>query len=323
MKGRLQNREFVQRHTEGAPSRTRVSVILNAGSGHRLQHEAAERLKPLLQRQGIENPVHIVHHGRDICASARAALRRGSEVVIAGGGDGTLSAVASVLAGTGCAMGVLPLGTFNYFARSLRIPLELEDALQVCLEGKIHQATMGEINGRMFLNNASLGLYPEVLSMREETYRRWGRTQWNAYGSVLLTIVRKHAHLHARVVVEGREQCLRTPLIFVANNKFQIDSFKLLGSGCMEGGMMPLYVVPSVSRIGLLRLAWRMMRRCLNPEEDFRAVCIDEATIETRRKFLQVACDGENERMRSPFRLRLHQNALRVLVPRPDTEEQI
>lgn len=300
---------------------TRVAVILNAGSGTQKPRMAAERLRSLLQDRGVKESTHLVQ-GKDLCARTRAVIDQGAEIVIAGGGDGTLSAVASVLAGTRCVMGVIPLGTFNYFARSVGIPLGLEKAAQACLGGSVRSVAVGKINGRLFLNNTSLGLYPEVLDVREEVYRRCGRSQVNAYLSVLLTMLRRHSHLKAQIAIEGRKEQIRTPLIFAANNGFQVASLQLEGSRCIEDGRMSYYIVPSVGRMGLLRLAWRMVRHSLDPQKDFRMICGDEMTITTKRRSLMVACDGENERMHSPFTLGLHRNALRVIVPNALTDEK-
>ena len=121
----------------------------------------------------------------DVSELVRAAVRRGATVVAAGGGDGTVNAVASVLVGTETTLGVLPLGTLNHFAKDIGIPLEMEEALAVLRDGKVQHVDVGTVSDRIFINNSGLGLYPDMVFNRE---RRQNRARpnglpsfWRAY----------------------------------------------------------------------------------------------------------------------------------------------
>src|SRR2546423_8205012 len=156
---------------------SRLAIILNpaAGTYPNKPEEIKEKLGDcadalLLCAKGTANPTEL----------ARAALAEGCDTVIAGGGDGTVSSVAGVLAGTRVILGVLPLGTLNHFAKDLGIPTDLGEALGVVLKGNTVQGDVGEGNGRVFINNSSLGLYPGIVKEREETQRR-GVSKWPAF----------------------------------------------------------------------------------------------------------------------------------------------
>ena len=271
-------------------------------------------LRGLCAEYGDVN-IQLARRPQDIYARARAAVESGHELVIAGGGDGTISGIASVLAGTGCKLGVLPLGTFNYFARRLAIPPDIERAICVCFEGEVRTIPLGDVNGRTFLNNASIGLYPTMLKTREKAYRRIGRNQLSAYVSGLYSLARANDYHCVTMSVGNERNTFRTPLIFAAANAVQVDSFGVPGSGCPQSGKLAFYILPPVGRAALVRLGWRMVMRQLDPGKDFSLVCAERAEVTTRREYLKVAYDGEIEVLRSPLSFCLRPNALNVMCP--------
>ena len=145
-------------------------VILNRGAGHS-NEETQERIGKFFQSHGIAARVLVARDGGEIARLAAEAARSDAEVIVAAGGDGTIDAIASVLAGTGKILGVLPLGTFNLFAKRLNIPLDLEAALHTAVNGRVAEINVGEVNGRVFLSRSSVGLYPLALRHREKMFR--------------------------------------------------------------------------------------------------------------------------------------------------------
>jgi diacylglycerol kinase family enzyme len=212
-------------------------------------------------------------------------------------------------------MGVLPFGTFNYFARSLGLPEELDEAARVIVAGHTRTLDLGEVNGRIFLNNASLGAYPTILDHRERFYRRWGRSRIAAYWSMLLTLLRFRRPLHVTMTVDGETRRLRTPLIFVAKNAGQLDAVGLEGGDCVRSGRFAIFVAPDIGRLALVVYALRLGLGLAEPREDFELVCGRDVTVETAWHRRLVARDGERERMESPFVFRLRPGALDVFVP--------
>ncbi|HEX8354751.1 MAG TPA: diacylglycerol kinase family protein [Pyrinomonadaceae bacterium] len=292
-----------------------VEVILNADSGG----SEAESLRLLVAREfsshGVEAEIILAGGGARLAAAARRARESPSQTVVAAGGDGTINAVASALLGTGKRLGVLPVGTFNYFARNLGIPLDVAEAVRTVVGGHAAEVDVCEVNGRIFINNSSIGLYPSIIRQREQEYRRWGRRQLVAYAAVLRALLGRNAFLNVRITTEGGELVERTPLIFVGGNKYQIEEFDLPGRRCVNRGELAIYVARADGKLGLLRLALQALLRRLRGERRLEVLCAGEALVETRRKRLPVALDGEVVVLRTPLHFKTRPGALKVLVP--------
>src|SRR6185503_11143696 len=152
-----------RRHRRITMERTVYHVILNATAGTGHADDTRRALEEGFAAHGLEGRMHAVAAGGDIVATTKRVIAAGAEVVVAAGGDGTVSAVASCVKGSGATMGVLPMGTLNHFARDLGIPPKLEDAIAVLARGLRVAVDLGEVNGRVFVNNASLGVYPDMV----------------------------------------------------------------------------------------------------------------------------------------------------------------
>lgn len=292
-----------------------ICVILNTGSGKKKGQEVRQRIEAALERHPGRFALRTVAKGRDLPTEAEKAAKAGFATLVAAGGDGTIGAVAAAAHRHGRTLGVLPMGTFNYFARGLDLPEEIEDAVDLIASGSTRQISVGTVNDKLFLNNASLGLYPAILQQREGTYRRWGRSRLAAHWSVLVTFMRFHRPLSMQVTVDGETIRRRTPLAFVARSDYQLELFGLDGAEDVRAGRFALFLAPDGSRWELLlfaiRLAWRSMER----GRDFDFFAGETIEIETVAKRRLVARDGERERMRSPFRFQVQKDALRVIAP--------
>ncbi|MGF1476640.1 MAG: diacylglycerol/lipid kinase family protein [Geminicoccaceae bacterium] len=292
-----------------------VCVIVNTRSGRKRGQEVAEAIKVRLSASPEPFTVRLVRRGRDIRKQTERAVSEGYRTIVAAGGDGTISAVASGLVGTDRRLGVLPLGTFNFVARSLGIPETLEGAVSTLLDGHDRFFDVGDVNGRIFLNNASLGLYPAILQSRERIYRRWGRSRLAAHWSVLRTIVGFRSGLRLKVTVDGQTRRLRTPLVFIANNAYQLEMFGLDGADLIAGGKFGVFFAPDCGRLDLVTFAIRLARRQMVAERDFELLIGSDVLVETKRRRRMIALDGERERMTNPFHFRLRTGALRVVAP--------
>ncbi len=292
-----------------------LCVVVNPGSGRKAGQLSLEELEGRLA--ALPRPVSLrrARSGGDIQDHVRGALADGCRTIVAAGGDGTVCAVAAVLAGQDARMGVIPMGTFNFFARGLGIPEDVADALEVLATGRPVPVTVGEVNGRLFLNNASIGAYPAILDQREGIYKRWGRSRLAAYWSVLSALTGFKKPLRMRITVDGVQHRRRSPLAFVAMSAYQLETYELEGSGAIRDGKFALYVAPDTGRAGLilqaLRLAWRRLR----PGRDVELITGREILIETNRAKRLVARDGEKETVRDPFRFVARPGALQVLAP--------
>ncbi len=292
-----------------------AAVIINRASGAGDKEEVRERLTDFFRSRDAGARVLFARTGDEIEALARSALAENFDPIIAGGGDGTINAVASHLVGTKRALGVLPLGTLNHFAKDLNIPLELEEAARVCMEGRVEHVDVGEVNGRIFLNNSSLGLYPSIVREREKLQQRLGHGKWRAFFWASLSVLRRYPFLNVRLSTDSEELMRRSPFIFIGNNEYEMENFNIGSRTCLNKGQLSLYIAHRTGRLGLGRMAFRALFGGLRNEEDFDALCTKEVWIDTRRKRLRVATDGEVTIMPTPLHYRVRPGALRVLVP--------
>ncbi len=299
-----------------APDAPDICVIMNAGSGKRRGKTQADEIEALFDRHPHRFSLRLVDRGGDLAAEARRAAESGCGVVVAAGGDGTINAVSGAIAGTGASLGVIPLGTFNDVARSLGIPLEPEAVLDAIVRGRDRPMRLGEVNGRIFLNNASLGAYAKILETRETVYKRFGRSQLAAHWSVLTTLAEFRSPLAAKVTMDGEVHRVRTPLAFIANNPFQLEEFGFdEAAERVRGGDLALFLAPDRQRFQLILFALDLALGRLVPHRDFELLYGRDILVETRRPERLVARDGERERMRGPFHFKVVEGALSVRVP--------
>ena len=294
-------------------------VILNSRSGPGSAH-LVPKLRSMAEALGVKCDIVSVRSPSNVIEASRRAAKSSYDIVIAAGGDGTINAVASELVGTGKPLGVLPLGTFNYFAREMGIPTDLEEAFRTCFEGETRSVTVGEVNGQVFLNNASIGLYPIILAVREQTYRRWGRSRLLAYWSVLVALLRLRLNMQLTITSDGKRQTIRTPLLFVARNATQLEEFRVPGVRCVNEDGFSVYALRSIGRLGLIRVVWHALTAKLEPQYDFDMVCTSAMRVESRRMLRAVAFDGERVKMLAPIEFRVRQAALSVLVAKKREE---
>lgn len=290
-------------------------MIVNAAAGAGYAREWADSLVDKFSASGIEADVTLARSGDEIIEAARRAVNEKPPAIVAGGGDGTVNAVASMLVETDIAFGVLPLGTLNHFAKDLGIPLELDEAVHNIAAGHVVRVDVGEVNERIFLNNSSLGLYPDIVRDRERQQRRLGRGKWLAFVWATMAALRRYPFLHVRLSLNGEEHERRTPFIFVGNNEYLMQGFNIGSRASLCDGKLSLYVAQRTGRLGLLRLAVSALFGRLRQAKDFDALSATGILVETRHKRLRVATDGEVTVMATPLRYRIRARALRVVVP--------
>jgi diacylglycerol kinase family enzyme len=252
--------------------------------------------------------------GSQLREAAERAVVDGCDALVAGGGDGTINLAASVLAGRDIPLGVLPLGTLNHFAKDLSIPLELEDAVRVILDGITCRVDVGEVNGRIFINNSSLGVYPAVVRLRER-YRASGLGKWVAALWAGLTVLRRNPFMAVRLIVQNDVTVRRTPFVFVGNNQYRMAGLQAGTRDSLSGGDIAVYVLNADRRVGLLRLAWQVVLKGVDQVKELDELTVSQATVEVRRSRLQVALDGEVVMLESPLEYRIRPAALQVYVP--------
>ncbi|MBM3605593.1 MAG: diacylglycerol kinase [Alphaproteobacteria bacterium] len=299
----------------------KVCVIMNRGSGRKKHRELAEILEERLAPACGQYQLRQSSKGSDLPRLARQVAGEDFDLVIAAGGDGTQSAVAGALAGTDVVMGVLPGGTFNYFARDLGVGETIEDALDTILDARAEPVDLGDANGLIFLNNVSFGAYPQILKTREGIYRRWGRSRLAAYWSVLVALRRLRRPMQLVARVDGEARRYTSALVFVARSAYQLDSFGLEGADEIRRGRFAVLIAKARQPLPLIRSAIRLAFGHSAKDDDFDLIVTDELQIETPKRRQLVAHDGEKTVLNSPFRLKVRHGALRVLLPADGTSK--
>lgn len=293
----------------------RICVLLNEGSGAADKSEVAEKLEAAFERYPGRFELRRISPRRGLADVCQRAMKDGFGTICAAGGDGTISGIAGQLAGTGRRLGVIPQGTFNFVARGLGIPEDIDAAVDLLAEGEARPVPVGEVNGKVFLNNASLGIYPKVLEEREGTYKRWGRSRIAAHWSVLVTFLTFRSPIRMKVTVGGRELRRKTPLAFIARSAFQLEHYGLAGADAVRRGEFALFLAPDSSRWELLKRALLLASKGMVLNRDFELVTGTEIVIETRGRTQTVAMDGERFPLQPPLRFRMHSDALYVVAP--------
>lgn len=299
-------------------------VVLNRGSGRGSADEARQAIEAACRAAGRPLTLRTIDRAHRVPELAReavaSALAQGG-IAVAAGGDGTINAVAHAALRAGCAFGVLPQGTFNYFSRVHGIPAPIEESLQSLLNGTPQPVQAGEVNDRAFLVNASLGLYARMLEEREDFKARFGRRRWVAFGAALATLLKGFRTWTLTVSAGGGTQVLRTPTLFVGNNALQFEQVGVEeGQAVEEGGALAAIALEPLGRMAMIGLVLRAaMGRLGNASKvrsfAFREIEVQAAAGAPQRRRVRVATDGEVQWMDMPLRFRVSPRPLWLVKP--------
>lgn len=292
-----------------------VEVIINSGSGSVTGDDTARDLAALFVESGVAANVQLAGSGREIEDLAKKAVEK-AEIIVAGGGDGTISTVAAEVSRAGKILGVLPLGTLNNFSKDLGIPQDVSSAVQTIGDGHVESIDLAEVNGRIFINNSSIGLYPQIVLRRDEQQRRLGRGKWSAAFWAAWQMVRLSPFLKVRIELNGQSFLRKTPFVFVGNNEYEMELYNIGRRPSLNDGELSVYFLHRGGRWGVSLLLLHTILGGLRQWKDFEEVSTDQITIQTRKKRLHVALDGEVRTMQTPLTYRTLPKALRVIVPR-------
>jgi diacylglycerol kinase family enzyme len=297
-----------------SPAASPITVVLNRSAGTKQQGNQPEELADLFRTEHLAPRILTTASAAEADEAARAAIAAGAAAVVAAGGDGTIRAVASPLAGSNVPFGVIPLGTFNHFAKDLRIPLDHKQAVQAIANGHVKAVDVGEVNDRIFLNNSSIGIYPNIVVERERL-RGLGYSKWMGFAQATLRILRHYRGVVVRVNRGSYTETTRTPFLFVGNNEYRIDGLRMGGRTRLDGGELFACLAPRLHARDLPALFARALagRAGSDALESFAAAELHVGTPRARR--LRVALDGEVELLSTPLVYRVRPRALNVIVP--------
>jgi diacylglycerol kinase family enzyme len=255
--------------------------------------------------------------GDDIGATVRRAVADGAQAVVAAGGDGTAMAVAGAVLETGRAFSHLPLGTFNYFARGIGLPEDPYEAAREIANGEAKPIEVGTVNGRVFLNNASIGVYPAILREREAIYARYGRRRIMAHWSVAKTFWKFQHPMRLDIVADGRAFSCRSPLLFVFRSAYQLETFGLKGGQSISDDQFAVLIGRGNTRADLFRTAMRLVTRTAEIGRDYDFLAARDLSVTPNKRRLLLAFDGERDKATAPLTFKMSAAPLNVIMPRP------
>lgn len=291
-----------------------VYIIANGGAREMMDPETRASFQQLVEKVLPGADVHVTEKGEDVCELVRVAIANGATLVAAGGGDGTINAVASVVIGTNATLGVLPLGTLNHFAKDLGIPLEVEQALETLRDGTATAVDVGSVADRIFINNSGLGLYPDMVFNREQR-QKTGAGKWPSVVIESARAFRRYRLLRLHVQVDGKELERRTPAVFVGNNDYSLEGTLASKRVSLVDGKLCLYIPHAKARIKLVWFSLRAFFGSPKAGTDFDKFMTTEFVIRSRHRKLRVSIDGEVTTMATPLHYQIKPGALRVMIP--------
>ncbi|MDN5835904.1 MAG: diacylglycerol kinase [Nitrosospira sp.] len=301
-------------------------IILNAGSGHDSTAAIRATVEDVLTQAGRTYQLAVVEDAAKLDRIAREtveqARERGGAVVVAGG-DGTINAVAQTVLGSGCPLGVLPQGTFNYFGREHGIPSDTAEAARALLTARIREVQVGLVNDRIFLVNASVGLYPQALEDREAFKQQYGRSRPVAFASGLITLLSGYPQLRISLELRGETHDIRTPTLFVGNNRLQMEQIGVPLENALENGELAAITLRPIGTMAMLWLLARGAFGTLGEADNVISFGFKRLTVAPTRALkrrVKVATDGEIVWMDVPLEFRVSPQPLRLL--KPDTMSQ-
>lgn len=304
-------------------------VVLNSASGSNDSNAERQVLADVFKSAGrtfeflqFDNPANIA----GISAKAVALAKEHGGVVVAAGGDGTISAVAAAVLRSGCPFGVIPQGTFNYFGRTHGIPQDARAAATALLGANIFPVTVGEVNGRAFLVNASLGLYPQLLEDREAWKQQFGRSRLVAFASGLATIFRARGQLKLEVEMAGKTTKVRTPTLFIGNNHLQLTQVGInpAHANAVNTGELAGIAVRPIGTVALLVLMARGVIGRLGEAGNIDSFSFSRLKVSMRGKHkVKVATDGEITWLKPPLVFEVADTPLLLMVPAPADRAEV
>lgn len=296
-------------------------MVMNAGSGKNDSTDIQVIIKTACEQAGRDCQLILVERGDQLQAAAEKAValaKAHTGIVVAVGGDGTLHAVCQAVIGQNVPFGVLPQGTFNYFGRAHYLSQDTTQAVHDLLNARLEHISLGRLNGRYFLVNASLGLYPRLLEDREAYKQRYGRSRWVALWSALVTLTKAHRQLNIQLDYAGQHQQLRTPTLVVCNNPLQLEQIGIDPQLPEDVDHLVALTSRPVGTLSLYGLLIQGLLSRMGEADNVISIGFQTMSVHLGRRprLVKVAMDGEIFRMRSPLEFSVAVKALPLLIPR-------
>jgi diacylglycerol kinase family enzyme len=284
-------------------------MLLNPSSGVKLPPDLEEAAR----HAGLE--VIRLGDGVDCAALVRSRMNEGLRLFVAAGGDGTVNHLVQALANTEGVLGVIPVGTYNHFANDLGVPMAWRDALEVIVRGVTKQVDIARANERFFVNNISMGLYPELVAKREARGRDYPR--WKARLYAAFSTLRKFPHVAVTLESEHHQEVVRTHVLMVSNNTYDLSRIGIQAPRRGLGeGRLSVYWLPHVPRFKLMSFIAHYLAGRVREAPGFRSFRTARIKVQSSHRHLHVGIDGEVVTMDVPLMVTIVPQSLLVRVPR-------
>lgn len=295
-----------------------VYMFSNSASGSGDKNSVIEFTEKLCHEMGREFHSYQAKKKEDIEALAKKAADlaiKNQGLLIAVGGDGTARGLAQIVLGKKAHFAVVPCGTFNFFARAHYIPEDPFEAVKVALTGKPTPIRLGDINGHVFLINASIGLYAKAIAERETSTSFFGRNRLVVVASTFVSMVKGYNSMSVDMTLGAKQKFRRTPMVFIGNNALQLRDLGLNVSKCMASNSLAVVISKTATTWGLFKIALHGVTKNLNNAEELETFCADQLLVKTRRSKKRVALDGEIFELNGPFVIRAVPDAITLMRP--------
>ena len=294
-------------------------MINRGGGAAAADDEIAVKVKAALKRAGVDADVELID-GSEAEARCQAIVERGDPLLIVGGGDGTISAAAGAVADSDTRLGILPLGTLNHFARDLGIPADLDEAAALIATGAERRVDIAEMNGRTFINNSAVGLYPLMVVDRDTQQKRLGRSKRLAMAVAAVRTLVRFGHQRLTLTANDEQARVDTPLLFVGNNEYQLALPEAGGRDTLDDGKLCVLVLRKKTRAGFIAAALRALVGRARPDDMVRLDNVERLRVGSGRRRLAVSLDGEVVSVEPPLDYHIRKRALRVIAPAGKTK---
>ena len=288
-------------------------LFFNPSSGAKLPQAELDALQAACRDAGLE----VIRLTRDVdCAQTiRERMARGMRLFVAAGGDGTVSNIVQPIVNSDATLAVIPVGTYNHFARDLEIPLDWREALEVAIGGETRQIDAARVNDRFFVNNLSLGLYPELVALREARGRDYPR--WRARLYAAFTTLKKYPHVTMTIETAHHQELVRTHVFMVSNNSYDLSGIGVEAArNTLEEGRLSVYWLPKLSRWRLAKFTARYLAGRVRSTPGFRSFRTASMKVQSPRAVLRVGVDGELFTLTMPLTITIVPQSLLVKVPK-------
>jgi len=297
-------------------------VLLNEGAGTLAGLDVADAQQQIARGfadAGAQADVRFVEPKYLRPIAQEAARGSDFDVIFAGGGDGTINTIANVVADSTKTFGVLPLGTHNHFAKDLKIPLDLDEAIVALVQGRTIELPVAEVNGHVFLNFSAIGLHPEIVIDREAQRDETGRGKWPAMAVAMMRKLKSPTIHKLTLSARGHTIARRTPSIIVCNNPHQMEVFGVKEASIPERGLLNVYIATRSKRRTLVWLMFRAAAGAIDENtKHFEAMALPELRIDAKRSALPVSVDGEIIDLATPLVYRVREKPMKVIVPKEE-----